>query len=399
MAWRRAAIDRDAVLRVATGVVVAGRGSVRAHPARPGGTRPHRYHGLKGHGPLVGATTSDQSSVGLMHLTIIVNKYTLTAMTRKTQLALATGIGSLSLILAACGSTSDSDSAQTGPADSINVVTTTTILGNVVDDIVTCAGGTNTTIMPIGADPHDFSPSSSDVAAVVQADVVISNGLGLEEGLTDALQSAREDGAEVIEVAELVDPIPFGEGDDHSEGDDHGHDDLDPHFWFDMSRMAAAAVIIGDDLAARSGQDFADCGQQVSANILTAQDQLINTLADIPTDRRVLVTDHDALEYFAQAYDFRVVGSVIPAGTTLAEPSSAQLQELVATIQAENVPAIFSNSAEPAVLAEAVAAESGNNVIVVPLFVGSLGGPDSGAATYIAMMETNATRIADALRN
>jgi len=334
-----------------------------------------------------------------MHLTIIVNKRTIMAMPKKTQLAVATGIGSLSLILAACGSTGGSDSAQTGPADSINVVTTTTILGSVVDDIVNCAGGTNATIMPIGADPHDFSPSSADVAAVVQADVVISNGLGLEEGLTDALQSAREDGAEVIEVAELVDPIPFGEGDDHSDGDDHDHGDLDPHFWFDMSRMAAAAVLIGDDLAARGGNTFAECGQQVSAEILSAQEQLVATLADVPTDRRVLVTDHDALEYFAQAFDFRVVGSVIPAGTTLAEPSSAQLQELVATIQAENVPAIFSNTAQPTVLADAVAAESGNNVIVVPLFVGSLGGPDSGATTYIAMMETNLMRIADALRN
>lgn len=348
-------------------------------------------------------------------------------------LTLAASIGGLSLVLTACGSSSDGASPTADPGD-ITVVTTTTILGDVVDDIVECAGGTNTTIMPIGADPHEFSPSSADVAQMVQADVVISNGLGLEAGLTDALAGASEDGAEVIEIAAQIDPIPFGAAGDHSdeghsdeghsdeEHSDEGHSDeghsdeghsdeghsddeahdhgsLDPHFWFDMSRMAKAAVIIGDDLAKRGGAEFARCGQQVSDEILQAELAVEEVLATVPDERRVLVTDHDALEYFAQAYGFEVVGTVIPAGTTLAEPSSAQLQELVAILQKENVPAIFANTAEPSVLADAVAAEVGSDVVVVPLFVGSLGAPDSAAATYVDMMLANANLIAEALRN
>ena len=315
----------------------------------------------------------------------------------------------LSLGLAACGS----DPTPASDADGVSVVTTTTQLGNIVDEIVACGGGVNTTILPIGADPHDFSPSSADVATMVQANVVISNGLGLEAGLTDALASAAEDGAEVVAIAALVDPIPFGEenhsdedhaDEDHADEDhadeEHGHSDgLDPHFWFDMTRMAQAAVIIGDTLAATGDSAYADCGQQVSAEILTAQTELEQILSVVPESRRVLVTDHDAMEYFAAAYDFTVAGSVIPAGTTLAEPSSADLQALVEVMKSAGVTAIFANAAQPAALADAVAAEVGADVVVVPLFIESLGEPGSEAGTYTTMMLTNAERIADALRN
>ena len=210
-----------------------------------------------------------------------------------------------------------------------------------------------------------------------------------------------------------MDPIPFGEenhsDEDHADEDhadeehsdeEHGHSDgLDPHFWFDMTRMAQAAVIIGDTLAATGDSAYADCGQQVSAEILTAQTELEQILSVVPESRRVLVTDHDAMEYFAAAYDFTVAGSVIPAGTTLAEPSSADLQALVEVMKSAGVTAIFANAAQPAALADAVAAEVGADVVVVSLFIESLGEPGSEAGTYTTMMLTNAERIADALRN
>jgi zinc/manganese transport system substrate-binding protein len=111
----------------------------------------------------------------------------------------------------------------------------------------------------------------------------------------------------------------------------------------------------------------------------------------------VMVTDHDAFGYLADAYDFEVAGVVIPGGSTLAEPSSAELAELVETIQAEGVPAIFSNTADSSALVDAVAAEAGTQVEVVELFVGSLGPDGSGADTYTGMVTTNAQLIADAL--
>ena len=125
-------------------------------------------------------------------------------------------------------------------------IATTTIWGDLTGQIVECAGaGQVTTLMPVGADPHDYSPSSQDVAAMVSADLVIANGLGLEEGLEQSLESAKADGATVFEVAPQLDPLPFGENgeehaEDHPAGDDHAGED--PHVWQDVTRAAKAAA-------------------------------------------------------------------------------------------------------------------------------------------------------------
>jgi zinc/manganese transport system substrate-binding protein len=318
------------------------------------------------------------------------------------------------LSIAGCGTTStdadSTDAAQDTSAAGL-AIGTTTMLGNVVDDIMACAGGTAQTLMPVGADPHDFFPSSEQVASLVDADLVVANGLGLEEGLSDALDGAAADGATVIEVAPLVDPIEFGGGGhseeegehaeeegEHAEEDDHGHGSMDPHFWHDVARMAEAAEMIGAELAEVTGDDtYAACGSEVHDALKETDQEVRDILAAIPDDRRVMVTDHDAFGYLADAYDFEVAGVVIPGGSTLAEPSSAELAELVETIQAEGVPAIFSNTADSSALVDAVAAEAGTQVEVVELFVGSLGPDGSGADTYTGMVTTNAQLIADAL--
>ncbi len=325
---------------------------------------------------------------------------------RTSPAALAAAVGlTVALPLAGCSSSGGSPSSPDSATGAASVVATTTILGDVVGDIVACADpeGTATTLMPIGADPHDFSPSSAQVAQIVTADIVVANGLGLEAGLTDALANAAADGATIINVAELVDPIPFGAhtGDHADEGagaeDEHEGGDDDPHVWFDMSRMATAAQLIGDELAASGDSAFSSCGTQVADAIRAAEVGVRATLESVPADRRILVTDHDALGYLADAYGYEIAGTVIPAGTTLAEPSSAELSDLVSIIQAEDVPAIFANTSDSTALADAVAAEVGADVEVVELYVGSLGEPGSDADTYLAMMQANASLIANAL--
>ena len=299
----------------------------------------------------------------------------------------------------------------------VNVIVSTNVLGDVVKQIVACAGdGAVTVLMPAGADPHDFSPSSAQVADIVGADVVFTNGLKLESGLESALEGAKSDGARIFEVGPRLDPIPFGEGghdhgdeEGHDHGDEEGHDhgdgegheghdhgDLDPHFWFDMNRMATAANLIAAELGVVTGEadTYAACGTEVAQAISTAEAEVRAALESVPADRRILVTDHEALGYLADVYGYEIAGTVIPAGTTLAQPSSADLSALAELIRAEGVNVIFANVAEPTKLAEAVAAESGTDVTVVPLFVESLGEPGSGADTYIGMMETNAGLIA-----
>jgi len=164
-----------------------------------------------------------------------------------------------------------------------------------------------------------------------------------------------------------------------------------------MNRMATAAQLMGEELAAENGAAYAECGAQVADEIRTAEAEVRALLESVPVDQRVLVTDHDALGYLADTYGYEVAGTVIPAGTTLAEPSSADLADLVATIQDEGVRAIFTNTADPSALADAVAAEVGTDVQVTALYVGSVGEPGSGAEDYISMMRTNAERISSTL--
>ena len=108
-----------------------------------------------------------------------------------------------------------------------------------------------------------------------------------------------------------------------------------------------------------------------------------------------MVTNHEAFGYFAYRYGFEVVGVVIPGGSTLADPSSAELAELVEIMTEENIEVIFGETVEPSALADAVAAEVGVDVEVVELFTESLGG--SGAETYTDMVRTNTALIAEAL--
>lgn len=324
-------------------------------------------------------------------------------------------------VISGCSSPLDTGAETASPATEVSnapsgptIVATTTILGSVVSDILVCAVGDDaslTVLMPIGADPHDFQASSQQVAQMTDADLVVANGLFLEAGLVSILESVGEQDARILELAEGLQPLPFAyasqEKDDehnHSEEesteseDAHEHGDLDPHFWLDMGRMALATELIGSELATIVGDEiFAQCGVTVAERIRDAEAGVVETLSSIPLDRRVLVTDHDSFAYFADSYDFRVVGVVVPGGSTLADPSSKALAELVGTIRAENVPAIFANTATSSAVAEAIAGEAGAGVEVVALFVGSIGGPGSGAENYIAMMQSNAALIAKAL--
>ena len=268
------------------------------------------------------------------------------------------------------------------------VVATTTILGDITHQITACAGGTSVTLMPNGTDPHDFAASSQQIALMDDADLVVANGLGLEAGLTDALASAKTDGAHILEVGPHLDPLPFN----------GSTTTPDPHVWFDMERMALAAELIGTTLADTTTHTaYRDCGQQVASRIRAAEKQVAATLNSVAESKRVLITDHDAFGYLAARYGYRVAGSVVPSSSTLAEPSSADLAALAADVRRLGVPAIFSNVGQPGALASAVASDAGTRVTVVPLYVESLGAPGTSADSYIGMMMYDATAIADAL--
>ena len=160
--------------------------------------------------------------------------------------------------------------------------------------------------------------------------------------------------------------------------------------------MATAASLIGGALAdVDTTVDWGSRAEEFAGVLRALHDETASKLAEV--EARVLITNHDSLSYFAESFGFDVLGTVIPAVTTQAEPSSANLAELVQVIEETGIRAIFAETTEQASLAEAVAAEVGFEVQVVELYTGSLGEPGTAADTYIGMMTVNAERIADAL--
>ncbi|MCZ6518338.1 MAG: metal ABC transporter substrate-binding protein [Actinobacteria bacterium] len=288
-------------------------------------------------------------------------------------------IGATSLLLlTACGN--DEVEADSGPS----VVVTTTIIGDVVRNVVG-ADATIEVLVPTGADPHDYQASSRQVAGINRADLVVVNGLGLEEALVDVLQAAKKDGANILEIAPLLDPNPLGNS-------------LDPHVWLDPKRMADAARLIAEEMTRVDASiDWSSRAEAYAIELDIIHREIESILEAVHGDSRNLVTDHDALGYFAAVYGFEVVGTVIPGGSTLGAPSSDELAKLVRLIEMEGVVAIFAGTTESSAVASAVAAEVGHEVIVVELYTGSLGEPGSGADTLVRMMLTNAELIAEAL--
>lgn len=284
-------------------------------------------------------------------------------------------------VVAGCGG---GDAGGDGP----RIVVTTSILGDVVQQLVGDAAEVDV-IMPPGTDPHDVAPSPRQAAAMREADVLVVNGLGFEAALLDTIEAAEEDGVTVVAAADGIDLRPLAGG------------ALDPHFFTDPLAMRDAAAHIADELASHVDDlDTPAYRSRVDDYLgeLDALDaEVRDILAPVPAERRRLVTNHEVFGYFAARYDFEVLGAVLPGGSTLAEPSAADLRELAATIREAGVPAIFTETSSPTRLADALAAE-GADVAVVALYSEALGEPGSDGATYLDMVRTNARRIADALQ-
>jgi zinc/manganese transport system substrate-binding protein len=276
------------------------------------------------------------------------------------------------------------------------VVATTTILGDVVKNVVGDDADVRT-LIPRAADPHEFQASADQALLLRKADLVVANGLGLEEGLVDVLRAAREEGVAMLEVGPLVDPLPLTSGGGHA---DIGR--LDPHVWLDPLRMARAVELIGERLATVDtrfpDEHWHDRAAGYRQQILQVHTDIATQLQSVPPERRKLVTNHDAFGYFAARYEYEVVGVVIPGGSTAALPSAAEFATLAKVIREQKVPAIFVEETMPQTVARALAQEVGREVHLVTLYTGSLGPDGSGAETYLGLLQTNTRLIVEALR-
>lgn len=304
--------------------------------------------------------------------------HTITAITSLTALLLGAS-------LSACTSPSKSDAPQ--------IVVTTNILGDVVEELAGKEADV-TTLMKPNADPHSFEISAQEAALLGSADLIVSNGLGLEEGLQQHLDRAAAKDVPHFVAGEHIAVLNYRSTDADGAPD--------PHFWTDPARMIdvindlelALSVIVGVDATAirSNAEHYRNEVQQLDA-------QMQQSFDSIPRERRALVTNHHVFGYLAERFDFTLVGAVIPGGTTLASPSAADLRELSNAIKQAGVPTIFAEASQSDRLVQVLASETGVHVRVIELFTESLTKPGEGAESYLTMMRANTERITNGLNS
>jgi zinc/manganese transport system substrate-binding protein len=264
------------------------------------------------------------------------------------------------------------------------VVVTTNILGDITREIVG-AEAEVTVLMKPDADPHSFGLSAVQAAELERADLVICNGLGLEENVLRHVDAARASGVATLAVGDAVDPLTF-----------HASDDGGP-----ADRVRKATGLIADQVIEHvHGVD----GTAIRANADRYDAELADLTAwmeksfdRIPEDDRALVTNHHVFGYLADRFGFRVIGAVVPSGTTLASPSSADLKSLTEAMEDAGVRTVFADSSQPTRLAEVLRTELDDRVRVVRLYSESLTAKGGGADTYLRMMRANTTAMTDGL--
>ena len=324
------------------------------------------------------------------------------------------------LLITACGSDDQTGSGTAAVDDDAPIVVATMSIWADITANVACDGLARVEmVIPPGGDPHSFEPSLRDRETMESADLIVANGLFLEESLADTIDAVENTGVPVLYVGDGIDTISVAEADgvehsddDHDseehdseehdseghEGDDHDHGGDDPHVWWDPTRIADAVPLIADELAVL-GVDPASletCTGRYLAELTTLDADIAAIVAPLPVDERLLVTNHDSLAYFADRYDFDVLGSVIPSSSSLAATSPADLDALAADIEATGVSAIFADTQNSSVDADALANRIGN-VEVISMLTDTLDEPGTEQGTYLGWLRQNATTIVDAL--
>jgi zinc/manganese transport system substrate-binding protein/manganese/iron transport system substrate-binding protein len=261
-----------------------------------------------------------------------------------------------------------------------------------------CGGGDNgngaegrvrvTALVPSGGDPHTYEPVPAQVADVTKADLVLVNGLGLEETLKNTIENNVGAGVPVVELSEGLTPV---DGEEHEEeGEDaHAHAEGNPHFWLNVRYSMHYVERIRDALIQvdPGGEEaYRDGAARYLAELEALDVQVADAVETIPPERRKLVTFHDAFPYFAQRYGLEVVGFVIRSPGR--EPSAGEVADLVEKIRGEDVPAVFKEPQLQARVLELAAEEA--DVEVCTLYSGAL---DEEVDTYVKLMQHNADEL------
>lgn len=302
-------------------------------------------------------------------------------------------------ILAGCNGAGDrpvgttSSSADNNRNHPIRAIATV----GMVADIVRHVGGEHvnvTQIMGSGVDPHLYKATRDDVQRIMDADIVFYCGLMLEGKMSDTLVKIARD-QPVFAVTELIDESSLLEPDDFQ-----GH--FDPHVWMDVAAWTRCVDAVAQALSEFDpayAADYAQNAQKYQAALKDLHEYGVRSLASIPQASRVLITSHDAFNYFGRAYGLDVQG--VQGISTESEAGLQRINDLVDLIVARNVPAVFVESSVSRknidALVEGARAKGHAITVGGELFSDAMGEPGTYEGTYIGMLDHNITLVTRAL--
>ncbi|WP_161879161.1 metal ABC transporter solute-binding protein, Zn/Mn family [Alkalibacterium sp. MB6] len=297
------------------------------------------------------------------------------------------------LLLSACAS---QDLGPGTDESSLNIVTTTTM----ITDLVEIVGGEHvsvTGLMGPGVDPHYYQPSTSDVVTMGDTDVMVYNGLTLEERFSEVFEELPNRGTELIVIADSLDESTYL---NPMEDDDLAYD---PHIWFSVDHWQTATQYVADQLSemdAENAASYQDNAQEYIKELEQLATYINQRVEEVPEDSRYLVTAHDAFQYFGEEFDFEVVG--LQGLNTQTEAGTGDISRLADFLVNQNIRAVFvESSVSPRnieALIEAAASRGHEVENAGELYSDALGSEEDDADTYIKMYRSNIDTIVDALK-
>ena len=278
------------------------------------------------------------------------------------------------------------------PPQKPTIVVTYSVLGSVVKELVGDQFDVQV-IIPNGLDVHEWEPSAKDVENILHASFIVENGLNLESGLSKTLAQASTSGVKIFTASKYIQVRHVGEGEGiPSDDPDQQIGAEDPHLWLDPLAIKTIAEELAKVISKEFRVDLSARSAAISQKLTVLDSSIRGQVAGLPVENRKLVTGHESLGYFAEAYHFKLVGAIIPSITTQAEVSASELAALKLLIAANKVKVVFTEIGTPAKVAEALAKEA--NVKAVAIHTHLL--PEDGS--YFTMMNNLSTTITESLK-
>jgi zinc/manganese transport system substrate-binding protein len=262
-------------------------------------------------------------------------------------------------------------------------------LSTITTDIAHNVGGDKVKLIPIiqpGIDPHEFQPSPSDVKPIETADLVLTTGKGIEGYLTK-LEEAVGNKAKFVDAGSTIPSLKLEE---------EGKMVEDPHWWHSVENMEKATAVVEKRFIEADPANKTTYEKNTAtylAKLKELETWAKTEVSKLPREKRKLVTSHDAFQYFARDFGFKIYG--IEGVSTNDEPSSRKITDLIKTIKSEAVKAVFFENIENPKVVDAITRETGTRV-GGKLYADGLG--DNEAATYPDMMHYNITTIVEGLK-